>query len=93
MGFEVGDVLHSLEERRVLPSGLSREWGQCEKKAWQRSLPLHHCVLRGAKLLRRAGQIRTDDPLLPKQVRYQAAPQPVVWTTIVAQLEGRSVQF
>ena len=25
---------------------------------------------------RRAGRIRTGDPLLPKQVRYQAAPQP-----------------
>ena len=25
----------------------------------------------------RDGQIRTDDPLLPKQVRYQAAPRPV----------------
>ena len=24
----------------------------------------------------RGGQIRTDDPLLPKQVRYQAAPRP-----------------
>jgi hypothetical protein len=43
--------------------------------------------------LRRAGQIRTDDPLLPKQVRYQAAPQPVVWTTIVAQFRAPPVRI
>ena len=29
------------------------------------------CIFNG-----RGGQIRTDDPLLPKQVRYQAAPRP-----------------
>ncbi len=33
----------------------------------------------GSDLLfyRRAGEIRTHDPLTPSQVRYQAAPQPV----------------
>jgi hypothetical protein len=27
-------------------------------------------------LIGRGGLIRTDDPLLPKQMRYQAAPRP-----------------
>gem|GEM_PF-1159899 len=30
----------------------------------------------------RAGRIRTGDPLLPKQVRYQAAPLPAATTLV-----------
>ena len=31
----------------------------------------------------RGERIRTSDPLLPKQVRYQAAPRPVAATTLL----------
>src|SRR3954452_1408913 len=31
-----------------------------------------------ARFANRGGRIRTGDPLLPKQVRYQAAPRPVL---------------
>jgi hypothetical protein len=30
----------------------------------------------------RDGEIRTRDPLLPKQVRYQAAPRPGSWASV-----------
>src|SRR5690349_17182519 len=38
--------------------------------------------------LGRDGEIRTRDPLLPKQVRYQAAPRPV-WAPVYVTARGR----
>ena len=37
----------------------------------------------------RAGRIRTDDPLLPKQMRYQAALQPDSFAPARETLTGR----
>ena len=46
---------------------------QCKKQMHQANSPhlLHFCTLNG-----RGERIRTSDPLLPKQVRYQAALRP-----------------
>ena len=44
---------------------------------WVGAAPVGGAERSSAGISCRAGRIRTGDPLLPKQVRYQAAPQPV----------------
>jgi hypothetical protein len=45
-------------------------------------MPHQNCPVPGHSVSR-DGRIRTGDPLLPKQVRYQAAPRPVGASLVV----------